>query len=180
MRNMIKKENKIYVFSEEKSKGILKFPEYNIETIAYLGKNGITSKKKEGDGKTPTGTFELGIILGIFPKKDVAKLTKLEYNQINKNMYWIDDIKSKHYNKLVDVTKIEKDWKSAEHLIEYPEQYEFLVEIKTNPNNISGNGSAIFLHCTNNKPTEGCIAIDKSIMKEIIQKINKKTKIEIR
>ena len=47
-------------------------------------------------------------------------------------MYWIDDSKSKYYNKLVDITKTKKDWNSAEHLIDYPIEYEYLVEIKTN------------------------------------------------
>ena len=54
-------ENKIYVFVSENNIGTLKFPKYNIETNAYIGINGITSEKKEGDGKTPLGEFELGI-----------------------------------------------------------------------------------------------------------------------
>ena len=160
------------------NKGILKFPEYNIETTAYMGRNGLTSEKQEGDGKTPIGIFELGIMLGTHP--NVENKNGLTYKQITEDMYWVDDPKSKYYNKLVNISEVKKDWSSAEHLIDYPIQYEYLIEIKTNPKNIPGKGSAIFLHCTNNIPTAGCIAVDKSIMKKLIENIDKQTKIEIR
>lgn len=171
-------DNQIYVFAKDGNKAILKFPKYNIETIAYIGRNGVTSNKKEGDGKTPLGEFELGHILGT--NKNITNSNGLKYMQITKNMYWVDDSKSKYYNKLVDILEVKKDWNSAEHLVDYPIQYEYLIEIKTNPNNIPGKGSAIFLHCSNNGPTAGCIAIDKEIMRKIIESINEYTRIEIR
>lgn len=103
----------------------------------------------------------------------------LKYMQITKDMYWVDDSNSKYYNQLVDISKVQKDWNSAEHLIDYPIQYEYLIEIKTNPINIPRKGSAIFLHCTNNKPTAGCVAVDVKVMKKLIENINEYTKIEI-
>lgn len=171
--------NKIDVFVKENNKAILKFPKCNIETNAYIGKNGVTYNKTEGDGKTPIGKFQLGIILGMHKKEDIVNKNALEYNQIDENMYWVDDSKSKYYNQLVDISKVKKDWNSAEHLIDYPIQYEYLIEIRTNPNNVPGMGSAIFLHCTNNESTEGCVAIDKENMKKIIENISKQTKIKI-
>jgi len=152
-------------------------PKYNIEVNAYIGKNGVTREKEEGDGKTPIGEFNLGIILGTH--QEVNNKNGLKYLKITNDMYWVDDIKSKYYNQLVDISKVKKDWKSAEHLIDYPIEYQYLIEIKTNPNNIKGKGSAIFLHCDNNKPTSGCIAVDKEIMKKIVENIDEDTKIEI-
>lgn len=169
--------NKIYVEVNEYNKGILKFPKYNIETTAYIGKNGVTNQKEEGDGKTPIGEFELGIILTTDSKiKNSNGLTTI---QITEEMYWVDDVKSKYYNQLLDISKVKKDWNSAEHLIDYPIQYEYLIEIKANPNNIPGKGSAIFLHCTNNKPTAGCVAVNRKTMKKIVEKMDKYTKIKI-
>ena len=176
VENMIYK-NKIYVFVKENNKGILKFPKASIQTTAYIGKNGVTSEKQEGDGKTPLGKFELGTILGTHQDANISD--GLKYLQITENMYWVDDVKSKYYNQLVNISEVEKDWNSAEHLIDYPIQYEYLIEIKTNPNNIPEKGSAVFLHCTNNGPTAGCIAVDREIMKTLIENVNKKTKIEI-
>ena len=47
----------------------------NYKTIlkvdAFLGRNGITDDKKEGDGKTPLGTFELGLIFGTHNRENL-------------------------------------------------------------------------------------------------------------
>lgn len=177
IKEVFKIDENIYVIPKTKNIGILKFPRYNIETKAYIGKNGLTSKKVEGDGKTPIGEFELGTILGTHAI--VKNKNELEYIKITDNMYWVDDSKSKYYNQLVDISKVEKDWDSAEHLIDYPIQYEYLIEIKTNPKNTPGDGSAIFLHCEANKPTAGCVAINKQCMKKIIENIDENTKIVI-
>ena len=174
---MIYIDNKILVFAKENNKAILKFPKYNIETNAYIGRNGLTTQKQEGDGKTPLGKFELGQVLEMRPS---IINPKIKYKQITKEMYWVDDTESNYYNQLVNISTTPKDWNSAEQLIQYPIEYEYLIEIKTNPKNIPGKGSAIFLHCSNSKPTAGCIAIDKKIMKKIIENINENTKIEIR
>lgn len=170
--------NIIYVFLNKDNEWMLEFPRCNIKVNAYIGENGITKDKKEGDGKTPLGRFNLGIVLGTHTK--ISNKNNVEYKQITENMYWVDDYNSEYYNKLVDVSKVKKDWNSAEHLIEYKTQYEYLIEIKTNPNNIKGKGSAIFLHCSNNNKTKGCIAVNKNTMEKIVENIDINTKIEIK
>lgn len=150
------------------------------ETIAYIGINGMTYNKVEGDGKTPKGIFKLGLKFGIHERSAINLPQDTEYIQINENLYWVDDIKSKYYNKLVDIKKIKKiDWKSAEHLIDYPKQYEYAIEIKTNNKNIPGKGSAIFLHCSVDKPTLGCIAVNRKIMEKIYSNINQNDMINV-
>ena len=103
----------------------------------------------------------------------------IKYIKINPNLYWVDDVKSIYYNQLVDATKTEKDWNSAEHLIAYPTQYEYAVEIKSNPQNIPGKGSAIFLHCSKGESTAGCIALSKENMIDLFSKLDKNSKIII-
>ena len=68
------------------------------------GKNGTTAVKKEGDLKTPKGTYSIG---ALFYRKDkIAKFyTKLKKVPIKKNMYWCNDINSKYYNQLITSTK---------------------------------------------------------------------------
>lgn len=73
--------------------------------------------------------------------KTEKNINGIKYTQITEDMYFIDDPKSKYYNELVSIKDIEKDWNSAEHLIDYKVQYEYLIEIKTNPENIKGKGS---------------------------------------
>lgn len=163
----------------EGSKGILEFIDDDkkiFEIEAFLGRNGVTINKKEGDLKTPIGTFNLGIVFGMH---DIQKELKIPYIQINKDLYWVDDVNSRYYNQLVDIQKISKDWKSAEHLSDYPRQYEYAMEIKTNPENVPGNGSAIFLHCSVQTPTAGCVAIEKEKMLEILKNLKENALISI-
>ena len=141
-----------------------------------IGKKGITSKKFEGDKKTPRGIFSLG---PLFFRKDRIDnpITKLKKIKIRQNMGWCDDIKSKKYNKLI---KIDNKIKH-EKLFRKQNIYDLLIPIKYNTSNPKRNkGSAIFLHLTNNyKKTMGCVALKKRDMLILIKVINKNTKIEI-
>lgn len=154
--------------------------EEKLSTKAYIGRNGTTDNKVEGDGKTPIGTFNLGKIFGFSNKEKVKDEFNIDnYTQITPTMYWVDDPSSTFYNKLVDTKEIKKDWQSAEHLCDFPIEYEYGIEIKTNPNNIPNKGSAIFLHCSNNKPTAGCVAIPKDDIIKLLRFIKGETTIKI-
>ena len=141
-----------------------------------IGKKGITSKKFEGDKKTPRGIFSLGPLFFIKYRID-KPITKLKKIKIRPNMGWCDDIKSKKYNKLI---KIDNKIKH-EKLFRKQNIYDLLVPINYNTSNPKKNkGSAIFLHLTNNyKKTAGCVALKKRDMLILIKLINKNTKIEI-
>ena len=127
-----------------------------------IGKNGLTKFKKEGDFKTPKGTFK---IEHLYYRKDRIKkpLTKLKCIEIKKDMGWCNDVKNKKYNKLIKIN----DNCSHEKLIRRDKKYDLLIPIKYNfDNSIPGKGSCIFLHLTKNyKPTAGCIALKKKILK---------------
>lgn len=51
---------------------------------AFVGKNGITDKKVEGDLKTPRGTFNIGISFGTYDK---INNKKIKYIKITPNLY---------------------------------------------------------------------------------------------
>ena len=141
-----------------------------------IGKNGITSKKIEGDKKTPRGEYYLG---PLYYRADRIKkpFTKLKILKISKNLAWCDDQKSQFYNKLIKVNKNLKH----EKLFRRSKIYDLLIPILYNTKNIKKNkGSAIFLHLTKNyKKTQGCIAIKRSDMLILLKLINKRTIIKI-
>ena len=141
-----------------------------------VGKNGISDKKKEGDKKTPKGTYSLG---PLFYRNDrVSKIkTKLSKRIIKKNMGWCNDIKSQLYNKLIKINKKIRH----EKLYRKSMNYDLLIPIQYNTSKpIKNKGSAIFLHITNNyKKTLGCIAVNKKDMLILVRLINMKTKIKI-
>ena len=141
-----------------------------------IGKNGKTTKKIEGDNKTPKGFYALGPLY--YRKDRLPKLsTKLKKIEIMKNFGWCDDVKSKFYNKPIK-TNINV---RHEKLYRNDKKYDLLIPIEYNSKRPKKNkGSAIFLHLTSNyKKTQGCVAIKEKDMLILLNLINKKTKIKI-
>ena len=141
-----------------------------------IGKNGKTTKKIEGDNKTPKGLYTLGPLY--YRKDRLPKLsTKLKKIEIMKNFGWCDDVKSKFYNKPIKVNNNVRH----EKLYREDKKYDLLIPIEYNSKKPKKNkGSAIFLHLTSNyKKTQGCVAIKEKDMLILLNLINKKTKIKI-
>lgn len=173
----MKKDNIIYVKINNNNVATLEFPEHSIKSTAYIGKNGYTTSTYEGDKKTLLGEFDFGLAIGTHSEEEMKDKLNIEYRKITDTMDWVDDPTSPYYNQLMDTKITNKTWKSAEHLIDFPVDYELAVEIKINPNNIPYKGSAVFLHCNTGKPTLGCVGVPREIMENLIQYIDKDTKI---
>lgn len=136
----------------------------------YVGSNGI-GKTKEGDKKTPTGTFNLTQAFGI--KDDPGAGTS--YVKVNEYLYWCGD--QPYYNQLIDIREHPHTCR-GEHLIDYVPHYNYGMFLDYNKNCTYGKGSAIFLHCTGSNPyTAGCIAVSQENMIKIIRKAKKGAKI---
>jgi len=147
----------------------------NYKLRCSVGKRGFSSKKKEGDFKTPKGTFKFKYIL--YRKDRIIKLrSKLKKVVIKKDMGWCDDVKSRHYNKKISFPfngSAEKLWlKNNIYDIILVLDYNFHPIIKK-------KGSAIFLHLAkkNYQATKGCIAINKKNMQLLVSKLDKKSKL---
>ena len=158
-----------------KNKHTLKVDEFYFK--CSIGKNGLSLKKKEGDKKTPKGTFEIENLYFREDKKYEIK-TSLKSIKINKNMAWSDDINyPDKYNKLIKIpTKIRHEKLSRKDY-----KYNLLIPIKYNFNKPKiGLGSCIFIHLTKNyKPTAGCLAIKEKDFLIMLKIIKKNTKIKI-
>ena len=158
-----------------KNKQTLSFKEFTLKCC--IGRNGSTSKKKEGDKKTPKGTFSID---KLYIRNDRIKVpeTNLEIIKIRKNMGWCDDVNAKlKYNKLVNI----KENVHYEKLFRKDNKYDLLIPIKYNWKNPKvPKGSAIFIHLTKDyKPTLGCVGLSFKDFLILIKLINKETKIKI-
>lgn len=122
-----------------------------------LGKGGIRSDKREGDGATPSGTFALR---RLFYRADriAHPATALPAQALTPNDGWCDDPAHPDYNKFVTLPfagRHEKLWRDDA-------LYDAICVIGYNDAPIrAGLGSAIFLHVAapNYAPTEGCVAL---------------------
>ena len=140
-----------------KNKHTLELDEFKFKCC--IGKKGSTVNKKEGDKKTPKGTFK---IEHLYFRKDRMKkpTTSLKCIEIKDNMGWCDDVRYPNkYNKLIEIDKKLK----CEKLKRNDYKYDLLIPIKYNfKKPTAGKGSCIFIHLTKNyNPTVGCIALKK-------------------
>ena len=123
--------------------------------------------KKEGDGKAPAGIFSLKQAFGYAPFN-----VDYPYKVYKETDHCVDDVNSKLYNKIVDSTKVEVDYKSKEHM-KFPKDY-YKYGIVVNHNHIDevgakkGAGSCIFIHIKK-VPTAGCTVMNESEMKELLK-----------
>ena len=143
---------------------------------AYVGKNGI-GKTREGDKKTPSGTYNLSQPFGI--KDDPG--AKLPYTKVTEDLYWCGTSSSPYYNRLVSARQTGRAaTASDEKLINYKGVYNYALFIDYNVDGVADKGSCIFLHCTGSaKSTAGCIAVDEAVMKQLIQWVRPGCKIVI-
>lgn len=175
--------NKILVVENKK---LYKYEKVNgnwkldYKTDVTVGRNDIakSGEKREGDGKTPSGEYTFGFIFGNAKEKPD---TRLPYKKVKSTSKWVDDVNSKYYNQWVEDNVKDKDWNSAENLIEEQIAYKYAIVINYNINPIEkGNGSAIFLHVKTGKNTAGCIGVDENIIIDLMKFIDKETLLVIK
>ena len=141
-----------------------------------IGKNGINSKKKEGDKCSPRGVFSFG---KLYYRADRVKKPKsgISTKIIKKDMGWCNDVTSKFYNTEIKINKKIRH----EKLFRKDNFYDYFIVINYNIKKVQPyKGSAIFIHLTKNyKPTAGCVALKKKDFIILTKLIDKKTKINI-
>lgn len=144
----------------------------------YCGYNGMSADKREGDRRTPTGTYSFVTAFGIL--KDPG--SQIAYKQLEEGDFWVDDSNSRYYNQMVNIRETARDWDSAEELMRITPSYNYVLALDYNTTDrIPGKGSAIFLHGIHPEKTwtEGCIAIPEEQMKRLLQELKPDAKIVI-
>jgi L,D-peptidoglycan transpeptidase YkuD (ErfK/YbiS/YcfS/YnhG family) len=132
-----------------------------------LGGGGI-GKAKEGDDRTPSGVYSLGLAFGT---ADKPKGLKLPYAKTDKYDYWVDDPASDEYNRWISYAgNPDRRWESYERLVQPLYKYAINIQYNEKPV-VPGKGSAIFLHVWRaaGKPTAGCIAASESNLLQLLK-----------
>ena len=167
--------NAVLTMHEKNEEGVW---QQTLDEAAFIGKNGL-GKTKEGDLKTPVGSFGFNAALGI--NEDPGCV--LDYTRVDGSHYWNGDSNSDRYNQLVstdDYTDFSID--DSEHIVDYPNAYKYLLNTTYNEEGTPGKGSAIFLHCYREQRTYtgGCISIPLEKMEYVMKQIRKDSRILIR
>lgn len=152
--NTVTSSAKVYLFERHNSEWSL----IHKPIDSTIGKNGfaLPGKKREGDGKTPSGVYPLEFAFGYSP----GIHTKMNYFQATGDDVWVDDVNSVDYNHWVKRGRTSAN--SFEDMRRNDDMYKYGIVIGYNRNPVvKGSGSAIFLHIWRGKgkSTAGCIAM---------------------
>ncbi|MET3615478.1 L,D-peptidoglycan transpeptidase YkuD (ErfK/YbiS/YcfS/YnhG family) [Rhizobium aquaticum] len=143
-----------------------------------LGRSGVGSFKREGDGHTPRGPLRL--LYGFWRSDRIARpVTQLPMLPSRKTMVWCDDPKSPTYNRLSRLPLKE----SHETMCRADQLYDIVIVMDWNVSSRRrGAGSAIFLHLARPgfMPTEGCIAVRERDMRRLLAVADARTVIHVK
>ena len=125
--------------------------------------------KKEGDGCSPAGVFQMPFAFGYASASD-ASMVRLPYIPLTSTVFAVDDSQSRFYNQVVDTLRVTKDWRSAEIMRRDDWLYRWGVYVEHNPRNKAFRGSCISLHIWRGpgEPTAGCTAMAEEDMKQVL------------
>ena len=142
-----------------------------------IGRNGVTWHKREGDGRTPAGTF--GLLDGYFRADRQQRVqSPALMRAIKRCDGWCDDPQNGQYNRKVTLPFAA----SHEELSRKDRVYDIIVVMDHNQNpRIKGLGSAIFFHLANSSlgGTAGCVAIDLPAMRRLLPRLGRHCRMNI-
>jgi L,D-peptidoglycan transpeptidase YkuD (ErfK/YbiS/YcfS/YnhG family) len=135
--------------------------------------------KREGDGRSPAGVFDIGEAFGYAP----TALTGLHYAAMDAGDYCIDSSSSPLYNRIVDSAEVGTDAvkDSTEPMrrdlhANGDQRYRLGFVIEHNPQATPTGGSCIFGHLwkTPDTATAGCTAMAPASMQSLLQWLDAK------
>jgi L,D-peptidoglycan transpeptidase YkuD (ErfK/YbiS/YcfS/YnhG family) len=135
--------------------------------IAVIGRNGMArpGAKREGDGRTPSGTFRFQFLFGVDPNPGVH----FPYRRIHASDVWDDDPSSPRYNQWVDDRYADP---GADPEPMDVTAYDYGAVIGYNTARTPGLGSAIFLHINIGTPTAGCVTLPVGELLKVLRWLN--------
>ena len=134
---------------------------------ARIGRNGFAPPglKREGDGRTPSGTFRFGFFFGVQPNPGV----RFRYRQSQPYDYWDDDPASPRYNLWVDQRYANPGLNPEPMDVS---GYDYGAVIGYNTARTPGLGSAIFLHVNIGIATAGCVTLPQGELLRVMRWLN--------
>jgi len=121
---------------------------------ARIGRGGFAPAglKREGDGRTPSGTFRFGFFFGVLANPGV----RFGYRQSQPYDFWDDDPASPRYNEWVDRRRADPGRDPEPMDVS---GYDYGAVIAYNTARTPGLGSGIFLHVNIGIATAGCVTL---------------------
>ena len=149
----------------------------DISTRCAIGRSGAcdAADKREGDGCTPRGTWPIRAAL-LRHDRGLAPPAHLAWRWLRPDDGWSDAPDDPAYNRPVR----HPHGASAERLWRDDALYDAILVIGHNDSPpIAGMGSAIFLHLHDGDSTEGCVAVSRAVMAELLARLDADAEVAI-
>lgn len=142
-----------------------------------LGRGGIKAMKREGDGASPRGRFQLRALL-YRPDRGMRPVSGLPCKPIRLHDGWSDDVRDRSYNRPV----VHPYPTSAEQLWRHDGLYDLIIVLDHNERpRVRGHGSAVFMHIArpDMAPTAGCVALRARDLARLVARLRLPASLDI-
>ncbi len=135
----------------------------------------VGSRREQGSGTTPLGTYRLISSFGTHPR---STTWDLPYRRIRAGDYWVQDNQSRFYNRYRNKSEGGFRWwlrsgsNTSERLTDFGRQYEYSVNTSFNLGQVRRRGAGIFLHVNGHGATAGCVSVPRSFMRSMMAGLN--------
>lgn len=132
--------------------------------------------RHQGSGTTPLGTTRL---ISAFGRHARGGSWDLPYRRIRKGDYWVEDNRSRYYNRYRNKARGGFRWwlpagdvNSSERLRDYPVQYEYSIVTSYNHAQVRYRGAGIFLHVNGRGATAGCVSAPRPFLRRMMWRLD--------
>ena len=142
-----------------------------------LGRGGIRRNKREGDGATPAGCFDLCAVWWR-GDRNPRPGGRLPTRPIRPDDAWCEDPRDRRYNRHFRLKRAA----AGDRLWRDDRLYDLIVTLSHNTRpRIAGRGSAVFIHVARPgyAPTAGCVALAAPDLRRLLARLGPKTRILI-
>jgi L,D-peptidoglycan transpeptidase YkuD (ErfK/YbiS/YcfS/YnhG family) len=143
-----------------------------------IGYGGLVrgTRRHQGTGTTPLGTYRLPWAFGMGAAEDDWKL---RYRQVEPGDFWVEDNGSAYYNRYRNQAQGGFRWwlpssdpNSSERLTDFRHQYRISVVTDFNHAQVRHRGAGIFLHVNGAGATAGCVSAPGVFMNRLMRALD--------
>jgi L,D-peptidoglycan transpeptidase YkuD (ErfK/YbiS/YcfS/YnhG family) len=140
-----------------------------------IGYGGLVrgTKREQGTGTTPLGTYLLPWAFGMDARNEKWKL---RYREVQNGDFWVQDNESAYYNRYRNRADGGFRWwlpssdpDSSERLTDFGQQYRISIVTDFNIRQVRHRGAGIFLHVNGPGPTAGCVSAPGRFMDRLMR-----------
>jgi L,D-peptidoglycan transpeptidase YkuD (ErfK/YbiS/YcfS/YnhG family) len=135
----------------------------------------VGTRRHQGTGSTPLGTYGLLSAFGMHPK---SSGWRLPYRQVHKGDYWVEDNGSAYYNRYRNKAEGGFRWwlgsgeDTSERLLDFRKQYEYAINTSFNVEQVRHRGAGIFFHVNGRAATAGCVSAPRWFLRTAMARLD--------